>query len=113
MDSNELANAVHEDPELLPIEKETTITFCKADGHASVYTEEAGLMRRLLLHPEFDVSTLRVNTDSEVRRVAPTDFDDGVITGVDGTLSIAALTIGTSPRATSKHADLVSEQVLR
>ncbi len=106
--------AVEEDTSLTSVEKETTITFSKADDQASVYTEEAGLMRRLLRHPHFEVDSLRVNTDDAVGKpVAPNDFRQGSITGVDGSIPIEALVLQTSLRETSQHSALVPEGVLR
>jgi hypothetical protein len=110
----ELVEAVEEDTSLTSVEKETIITFSKDDDSASVYTEEAGLMRRLLRHPHFDIGTLRVNTDDSVgRQVAPSDFEKGTITGVDGSIPIEALVVQTSLRETSQHSSVVPEGVLR
>jgi len=109
-----LVEAVEEDTSLSSVEKETTIRFSKADDRASVYTEEAGLMRRLLRHPHFEVDALRVNTDgAEGKQVAPNDFEQGSITGVGGSIPIEALVIQTSLRETSQHSALVPEGVLR
>lgn len=109
-----LAEAVAEDTSLTSAEKETTIRFSKADDHASVYTEEAGLMRRLLRHPHFEVDSLRVNRDGTWgEQVAPNDFKEGSITGVDGTIPIESLVVQTSLRATSQHSAVVPEGVLR
>ena len=114
MSRQKLIDAVHENPALTPVEKETTIRFSKVDDRAAVYTEEAGLMRRLLLHPHFGVDSLRINIDDAVgKRVAPNDFEQGSITGVDGSLPIEALVLQTSLRATSQHSALVPEGVLR
>jgi hypothetical protein len=110
----ELVDAVEEDSSLTSVEKETTITFSKADDCASVYTEEAGLMRRLLRHPHVEVDSLRVNTDDAVgKQVAPNDFEQGSITGVGGSIPIEALVAQTSLRATSQHSAVVPEGVLR
>jgi hypothetical protein len=112
--TEKLVEAVEEDTSLTSVEKETTITFSKADNRASVYTEEAGLMRRLLRHPHVEVDSLRVNTDDAVgKQVAPNDFEQGSITGVGGSIPIEALVLQTSLRATSQHSALVPEGVLR
>jgi hypothetical protein len=109
-----LVEAVEEDTSLTSVEKETTIRFSKADEYASVYTEEAGLMRRLLRHPHFEVDSLRVSRDDAVgKQVAPNDFEEGSITGVDGSIPIEALVLQTSLRATSQHSEVVPEGVLR
>jgi hypothetical protein len=112
--TGKLVEAVEEDTSLSSVEKETTIRFSKADDRASVYTEEAGLMRRLLRHPHFEVDSLRVNTDdAEGKQDAPSDFEEGSITGVDGSIPIEALVAQTSLRETSQHSALVPEGVLR
>jgi hypothetical protein len=107
---SELVDAVEEDASLHSVEKETNLSFSKVDDRVSVYTEEAGLMRRLLQHPHFEVDSLRgVNG----QRVAPRDFEDGSITGVDGGIPIESLVLQTSLRATSQHSAVVPEGVLR
>jgi hypothetical protein len=109
-----LVDAVEEDTDLEPFEKETTITFSKVDDCASVYTEEAGLMRRFLRHPHFEVDSLRVNSDGATgKQIAPSDFEQGSITGVGGSIPIEALVAQTSLRATSQHSAVVPEGVLR
>lgn len=111
---SELVDAVREDSSLEPVEKETTIYFSKVDDRASVYTEEAGLTRRLLSHPHFDIDSLRVNTDGAMGvHIGPNDFSGGSVTGVDGTLPIESLVFQTSLRETPQHSAVVPEGVLR
>lgn len=89
-----LVEAIEEDTSLHSFEKETIIRFSKVDDHASVYTEQAEMMRPLLRHPRFEVKSLRVTIDDTVsRQVAPNDFEEGSITGVDGTIPREALTV--------------------
>jgi hypothetical protein len=107
---SELVEAVKEDTSLHSVEKETTLTFSKPDDCVSVYTEEAGLMRRLLRHPHFELESLR---GSNGQRIAPSGFKRGSITGVDGTIPITALVVQTSLRANSQHSAVVPEGVLR
>lgn len=109
-----MVNAVAEDPALSPDEKETVLRFSKSDYEIDVYSEESGLMRRLLAHPKFNPQEVRVfSEESRGTYVDPDDFEGGLITGVKGTLPIEALSVKTSMRATSQHAAVVSEQVLR
>ncbi len=109
-----LVGAVNEDEKLGAIEKETRLLFSKSDDHVELYTEEGGLMRQLLQHPEFRLEKLRVVTeDSWGQYVDPDDFDGGTITGVDGWVPIGVLSLKTSSRSTSQHAAIVSERVLR
>lgn len=110
---SELVEAVAEDGNLMPVEKETSIGFNKPETRLRIYTEEGGLMRRLIQHPNFDCESLRITTEySWGKRIDPDDFEGGVITGVDGYLPIGVLTIGTSTRSTASHAEIVSERVL-
>jgi DNA-binding transcriptional ArsR family regulator len=94
------------------MEKETTFGFAKCDDYARVYTEEAGIARRLLKHPEFATTELRVNTDNEwgLRR-SPDEWFGGVVTGVKGYLPIGALKVLAQSRSTSGHASVVSKEV--
>jgi hypothetical protein len=107
---SELVEAVEEDTSLHSVEKETTLNFTKVDDRVSIYTEEAGLMRRLLYHPHFEVESFR---GSKGQQIAPNDFEQGQITGVGGSLPITALVLQTSLRANSQHSAVVSEGVLR
>jgi hypothetical protein len=107
---SELVEEVEEDASLHSVEKETTLNFTKVDDRVSIYTEEAGLMRRLLRHPHFEIESLR---GSKGKRIAPNDFEQGPITGVKGSLPIAALVLQTSLRANSQHSAVVPEGVLR
>lgn len=109
-----LVEAVAEDRRLGPEEKETLLHFVKTEDRVWVYTEERGLMRRLLQHPEFRLESLRVVTeDSWGNHVDPDDFDGGSITGVDGWLPIGVLSLKTTSRTTSQHAAIVPDRVLR
>ena len=107
---NELIEAVEEDSSLSSAEKENTIRFAKDEDVASVFTEEAGLMRRLLQHPHFEVESVRLESG---REVAPNDFEKGSITGVKGNIPVEAVVLQTSLRETSQHSAVVPESVLR
>jgi hypothetical protein len=107
---SELIELVEEDASLHPVEKETNLNFTKVDDRVSVYTEEAGLMRRLLCHPHFEVESLRREGGLQI---ALNDFEEGSITGVKGSLPITALVLQESLRATSQHSAVVPEGVLR
>jgi hypothetical protein len=110
---NELVSAVSEDEKLQPCEKETIIRFAKDQDWVHIYTEENGLMRRLLQHPHFQLESLRVHTeDSGVSRIPPENFDKGSITGIDGRVPIGVLSVKTSSRTTSQHAAIVPDRVL-
>ena len=109
-----LVEAVAEDRRLGSEEKETLLRFVKTEDRVWVYTEEKGLMRRLLQHPEFRLESLRVVTeDSWGEHIDPDDFDGSSITGVDGWLPIGVLSLKTASRTTSQHAAIVPDRVLR
>ncbi|QIO21397.1 hypothetical protein [Haloarcula sp. JP-L23] len=111
VDRELLVERVAEDPELQPGEKETTFHFTKPDDRIRVYSEEAGITRRLLQHPEFEIKQLRVTTEDGTwgKRVKPHRFDDDTITGVEGCIPIGALKVRAGSRSNSGHASVVSK----
>lgn len=110
----ELVEAVEEGTSFKPVEQETLILFSKIDDRASVDTVEAAIVRRLLRYPSFEIDSLYVSTDDVVgRRVAPNDFEQGAIVGVNGNIPVEALVLQRSLRETSQHSALVPEGVLR
>ena len=101
---------VKEDPELLPCEKETTFSFAKDEDRARVHTDEAGLMRRLLQHPEFEITELRLHTQVGYRYVdCEQDLTecDSVI-GVKGSIPVTALLVKSASRAQRAHCHVVA-----
>jgi hypothetical protein len=108
-DPEELAAHVTEDSDLTPSEKETNIAFSKGGEKARVYSEEAGITRRLLQHDEFKIDVLRVNDgDTWGKRVPPEEFDGGDITGVRGYISVGVLKIQSNGRSENGHAPVVA-----
>ena len=89
-------NDVRENSDRYPEEKETIIRFDKSDDVAYVWTGEAGLMRRLIKHDEFEADERK-----SIER-------DGNITAVYGTLPIGCLSVIGTPRKASGHAEIVS-----
>jgi len=82
-----------DDPHLAPEEKETTIRFCRDEAVAHFYTEEAGLGRRLIAHPESVVEEVIVAegaTGRPARGPGEVTASDHIV-GVRGTLPIGAL----------------------
>jgi hypothetical protein len=108
----EIIDAIKEDPKLQPIEKETTLRFAKCDDEIQVHTEEGGIARRLLKHPEFRTTELRINTDDDWGlRLSPDDYSEGIVTGVKGFIPIGLLKVRAGSRSTSQHASVVSNEV--
>lgn len=114
-----LVNAVGEDSNLSPNQKETTMGWTK-DGRpttaatqfnhhvASVYTEEAGISRRLLKHSHFTPTEIRVGELGKgVTYIEPNNFCGGKVTAVGGYLPIGTVTWGTSIRSKPGHANVV------
>lgn len=99
---------VREDPALLPEEKETTIRFGKDEDRATVFTPEAGLMRRLLNHPEFEVHGILLEAGGEVESVEQLHADEDAVVGVRGSVPVGALKVSARSRSTSGHASVVS-----
>ena len=109
-----LVEAVKEDPDLLPEEKETTFTWAKDEDRAHVFTEEGSITRRLLRYPDFEIESLRVYTeDAPGKRLGGADYSDGRITGVWGTLPIGSLKILSRSRSDSTHCKIISKDGLR
>ena len=89
---------VSEDNNLSQAEKETNIWFDKTTDKAFVHTSEGGIMRRLLQHPEFEVTDYHEN--------------EGNIVSIKGLFPIAALSFGSKPRKQKGHANIVTNGVM-
>lgn len=105
--TDELVNNVREDPNLIPEEKQFTFTGVKSSSEVQVYTEVAGMMRRLLNHPEFVLQDVR---DLEGNRLTPDEYDGETVTGVRGRISVGCLKVRASSRSTSGYAEIISRQ---
>jgi hypothetical protein len=107
-----LLEAVREDPDLAPVEKETTLRFCKRDDLAAVYSAEAGLTRRLLAHPHVRVDGVTVGEGAARRDVSPDEYTEGPVHGVRARVPTGCLKVRASVRATTQHAPIISKTVL-
>jgi len=85
---------VREDPKLTPPEKETTFRFAKDEDVIHTYSEEAGIVNRLLHHDDFS---------EKDRRVV-----NGAVVAVKGTLPITSLGISSKLRKDTGHAQVIS-----
>jgi hypothetical protein len=100
---------VREDPDLTPLEKETSIHFSKGDDDADVFTAERGLTRRLLAHELFTVDTILLKDGSRSDSIQSLDASEDVVVGVQGTLPIGCLKVRASTRSHKYgHAPVVS-----
>lgn len=88
---------VREDPELDRESKTTSINFYKDDDRAIVFSDEAGIIRRLLQHPEAEpnITHMNINEDTEIHSYY-------------GTIPTSCLKIMATPRKNSGHASVVS-----
>lgn len=89
---------VREDPALAPEEKQTMYTRTKVDDGYNVYSEEGGVMRRLLPHPEADVEPDRVV--------------DGNIVAVKGTIPNSLHKVMEKPRKDNSSAETITDAYL-
>lgn len=119
---NDLAEAVGEDPDLTPDQKETVMRLAK-DGKPDedapefeydvvhTFTEEAGLCRRWLKNPRFTLTDIRVNdSQGKGRKIAPTNFSGGRVTAIWGYLPVDSIIAGKSMREYGTHADMAPFQ---
>lgn len=90
---------IAEDGSLAPPEKETQFRWSKTEKRVHVQTQMAGVMNRLLHHPEFEETNRRVV--------------EGDVVALWGTLPLGVLSIGSNPRSSGSHADVVSAAVMR
>lgn len=102
---------VTEDGTLSPLEKETAIHFSKNNDDATIYTAEAGLMRRFLAHPAASTVALTVRDGDARPAISPSNYDGGEIVGVEATLPVGGLTVPLQPRKSGQHAEVVTDRV--
>lgn len=108
-----LLDAVQEDVDLAPREKETVIRFGKSDEEAIIHTRESGLTRRLLAHPESTVVFLNVVEQDESKAAIDREGWDGQpVTGVEVRVPVGLLKVQSSSRASTQHAPIVSDTAL-
>lgn len=108
----EILDAVREDPELTPAEKETTLTLTKPDDAFQCYTAEAGIARRVLAHPATDEKVLTVDAEDGYADVPIDEYAGGSIVGVRARVPVGAVTIRRDPRKSTSHAAIVTDRVL-
>jgi hypothetical protein len=104
----EVLDAVREDRDLGPMEKETTIGFAKDEDLARVFTAEASLTRRLLSHALFEVEELVLAGGGYAESTEEVDTTEDVIVGVRGSVPVACLKVRASRRSRGGHADVVT-----
>lgn len=120
VDRIELLNAIKSDPGRKSFEKESRVLWSPRTDHANFYTADPGLMRRLVLHPEFSVRWFEAAQSSDAPRqtytVASSNavdrWDGEPVYSLEGSLPAGVLTVKQSPRKQSGHAEIITQRVL-
>ena len=103
-----------EDPDLTPVEKETTFRFSKDDDLVHIHTDETGIGRRLIQHPDSILDQVTTLADGVRQHLDPQDVsDEHEIIGLRCRLPIGALSVRSSPRKATGHSHVVASRVLR
>jgi len=89
--------SVREDSRLETFEKETTININGNDNQAKIFSAKAGIIRRLIQHPEFTVTAYTKHKEN--------------ITSITGRIPIGCISIGSKPRKSTSLSAIVSNSV--
>jgi hypothetical protein len=96
------------EPDLAPEEKETIIRFSKRDDRAHIFSEQRGVVGRLLRHPEADVGRVTLADGSRVENPDVLDGTDTVV-GIEATVPVGTLKVQETPRKAGGLAAVVSD----
>jgi len=104
---HELVERVTEHPDLLTVEKQSSIVWVRDDDTARMHTDEGSIARALLRHPHVDIDRVVLHTGVSV------DVDAAAGSGasvgsVVADVPIALLKIGKKPRGSALHSRVVS-----
>jgi hypothetical protein len=104
---------IKSDPDLRPIERNVAFVTDADSDVFRVDVEVPSLIRRLLLHPEFDIEEIRVSDgDRFGARMPVSEYREGDITGVKGELPVGCMKVSESPRSRASWSTLVASGVL-
>lgn len=90
---------VGEDPDLIPAEKEVTLTTTKDQDFFYIYSDVASVTKYLLRHPAVEITSRRER--------------DGEVVGVTGHLPRSLLNFKAEPRNTNQFGRMLSSATLR
>lgn len=112
--SENLIDRVRVNPNAIPEERETTWTVPSDKDCVRVHTEIPSLIRRFLLHPEFDVDHVGVMRDGSVEQLEMDEAleTDGKIVRLKGHIPVRFLSVHKEGRKQNSQADIVSQRVL-
>jgi hypothetical protein len=96
------------EPDLAPEEKETIIRFGKTDDRATIFSEQRGVVGRLLRHSSAEPDSITLTDGSTVGDTEALDGSDTVI-AYRGTVPIGSLKVRRSARGTDAPARIISE----
>lgn len=104
---HELVDRVTEHPDLLPVEKQTTIGWVRDDDTARMHTDEGSIARTLLTHPHVRVDRVVLHTGVSVD-VAAAAESGAAVGSIIVDLPVGLLKILKAPRRTHQHGRIVS-----
>jgi len=104
---HELVDRVTEHPDLLPVEKQTTIGWVRDDDTARMHTDEGSIARTLLTHPHVRVDRVVLHTGVSVD-VAAAAESGAAVGSIIVDLPVGLLKILKAPRRTHQHGQIVS-----
>lgn len=114
-DYSDLAAQTTTNGDLSTDERETSIGFARSDDRATVYSEEAAICKRLLMHPEFELQHYSTSHPDRVQqRVSAEEYNEEghdqrkPVYGIKGTIPIGALKVTQHSRKGSGHASVVT-----
>ena len=106
-DRHKLADRVAEHPDLLPVEKESTVVWAADQSTARMHTDERSIARSLLLHPHVSIDTVVLHTGAAVEPAAAADTD-AQVGSVIADVPVSLLKVRKSPRGSDLHGRIVS-----
>jgi hypothetical protein len=104
---HELVDRVAAHPDLLPVEKQTTIGWVRDDDTARMHTDEAAIARALLRHPHVGIDRVVLHTGVSVD-VDAAGESDAAVGSIIADVPIALLKISKKPRGSALHSRVVS-----
>lgn len=109
----QLLDAIREDPDRKPAEKETRFLTRKDTDTVDVYTAESSLMRRLVRHPLFELGWVEMSTGRHTTNAVnadelPSDLGRRSVYSISGEGPVGLLSWSSQPRTSDQHAHIVS-----
>lgn len=104
---------IRTDPDLDPVERNVAfVSHADADVF-EVDVEVPSLIRRFLLHPEFEVREIRVSDEDRFGARMPLgEYREGYVTGVKGRIPVGCHKVSVSPRSRASWSTLIASSVM-